>query len=182
VLPGRGADGRLRHVQNWDWSAACADTAIVLCVRRDDGPDVLTFTEAGALARHGLNGAGLAITGNYLRSDRDKGEPGVPLPLIRRRAFECADRDAAVRLIAETPKSVSNNMTISHADGWAVDLECAPDASGALGPEHGLIVHANHWEGPRTLSVLSDTGVGADTGTVFSAPSASARCWAPSAG
>ena len=40
-------------------------------LRRDDGPDLLTFTEAGALGRSGFNAAGIAITANYLRSDRD---------------------------------------------------------------------------------------------------------------
>jgi len=33
--------------QNWDWRAECADTGVVLRIARDDGPDVLTFTEAG---------------------------------------------------------------------------------------------------------------------------------------
>jgi len=32
-----------------DWKRECAETAVVLKVRRDDGPDLMTFTEAGAL-------------------------------------------------------------------------------------------------------------------------------------
>ena len=51
ALPGATADGRLIHAQNWDWKAECAETAVVLHVHRDDGPDLLTFTEAGGLAR-----------------------------------------------------------------------------------------------------------------------------------
>src|SRR3546814_14277720 len=84
ALPGATAAGRLIHAQNWDWKAECAETAVVLRIRRDDGPDILTFTEAGALARCGLNAAGIAITAKYLESDRDYGVVGVPLALIRR--------------------------------------------------------------------------------------------------
>jgi isopenicillin-N N-acyltransferase-like protein len=62
VLPGAARDGRLIHAQNWDWKQECAETAVVLRIRNDNGPDILTFTEAGGLARSGLNSAGIAIT------------------------------------------------------------------------------------------------------------------------
>ena len=55
---------------------------------REDGPDLLTFVEAGGLARAGLNAAGIAVTANYLESDRDYRELGVPLALLRRRFLE----------------------------------------------------------------------------------------------
>src|SRR5215469_495882 len=53
VLPEATADRGVIHAQNWDWKAECAETAIVLRIRSDDGPDILTFTEAGGLARSG---------------------------------------------------------------------------------------------------------------------------------
>ncbi len=88
VMPEATADNLLIHAQNWDWKAECVETAVVLHVRRDDGPDILTFTEAGALARSGMNSAGIAITANYLQSDRDYREIGVPLALIRRKVLQ----------------------------------------------------------------------------------------------
>jgi hypothetical protein len=58
ILGERSATGGVIHGQNWDWRAECAETAIVLRVRRDDGPDFLTVAHtpqgAGAGAfRHG---------------------------------------------------------------------------------------------------------------------------------
>lgn len=50
VMPERSATGELLHAQNWDWRAECAETSIVLRVRQEDGPDFLTFVEAGGLA------------------------------------------------------------------------------------------------------------------------------------
>jgi hypothetical protein len=161
ILPSHAAHGALIHAQNWDWLAACAETGVVLRIRRDDGPDILTFTEAGGLARSGLNAAGLAITANYLESDRDFRRAGVPLPLIRRRVLEQQHLALAIEAIVATPKACSNNMILSDARGFAVDFECAPDEVFPIHAAKGRIVHANHWQSAVALSKLKDTGLAA---------------------
>jgi isopenicillin-N N-acyltransferase-like protein len=159
LLPAATRDGVLIHGQNWDWKAECAETAIVLKVRRDDGPDFLTFTEAGGLARAGFNASGIAITANYLESDRDYRQIGVPLALIRRKVLESEHYALAIRAVATTPKSAANNMIVSYAEGFAIDFECAPDESFQLYPERGVLVHANHFTSPVALAKLKDTGI-----------------------
>lgn len=159
VMPDVTADGTLIHAQNWDWKLECAETAVVLKIHRDDGPDILTFTEAGGLARSGFNAAGIAITANYLESDRDYRQSGVPLALIRRKVLQSPNPAAAMHAVYTTPKSASNNMMISHAGGIAIDFECAPDESFQVHPDQGLLVHANHWVSPVALSKLRDTGI-----------------------
>lgn len=159
ILPEATKAGRLIHGQNWDWRAECAETSIVLRVRRGDGPDLLTFTEAGGLARSGFNSAGIGITANYLESDRDYREIGIPLPFIRRRALEARHFAHAIKVVATTPKSGSNNMILSTAEGFAVDLECAPDEAFPIYPDKEMIVHANHWHSPVALSKLRETGL-----------------------
>lgn len=159
VLPEASAHGRLLHGQNWDWKAECADTGVVLKIHRDDGPDILTFTEAGGLARSGMNAAGIAITANYLTSDRDFSQVGVPLALLRRKALECAHYAQALQVIYCTPKSTSNNLMLSHMGGLGLDIECAPDESFVVHAQHGLLVHANHWQSPVALHKLKELGV-----------------------
>jgi len=159
ALPEATADHSVIHAQNWDWKAECAETSVVLRIRRDDGPDILTFTEAGGLARSGFNSAGIGITANYLESDRDYTQAGVPLALIRRKVLEQSDVALAMRAVYCTPKSGSNNMIISHCGGVAIDFECAPDETFQVHAERGLIVHANHWQSPVALSKLRDTGI-----------------------
>jgi isopenicillin-N N-acyltransferase-like protein len=159
VLPEASADRALIHAQNWDWKADCAETAIVLHIRRADGPDILTFTEAGGLARSGLNAAGIALTANYLESDRDYRRLGVPLTLIRRRVLEQEHLALAMRAVYATEKSAANNMMVSHAGGIAIDFECAPDECFQIHPERGLLVHANHFQSPVALGKLRDTGL-----------------------
>ena len=159
VLPSRSANGQLIHAQNWDWKADCVDTGIVLRVRNDEGPDYLTFVEAGGLARSGLNAAGVSITANYLESDRDFTQMGVPLSLLRRRVLEEPVFANAMRTIATTPKSCSNNIMLGMAQGFGIDFECAPDEAFPIWPgEDQLIVHANHWMSPVARTKLRDTG------------------------
>ncbi|HEY2996908.1 MAG TPA: C45 family peptidase [Methylomirabilota bacterium] len=159
ALPEATQGHRLIHAQNWDWKVECAETAVVLCVRRDDGPDLLTFTEAGGLARSGFNSAGVAITANYLECDRDYRRLGVPLALIRRKVLESQHLALAMRSVYVTPKSAANNMIVSHVEGVAIDFECAPDETFQVHPDHGLLVHANHFVSPVALAKLRDTGI-----------------------
>ena len=59
----------------------------------------MTFTEAGALGRCGFNAVGIAITANYLESDRDYRQVGVPLALIRRKVLESEHVALAMRTV-----------------------------------------------------------------------------------
>ena len=164
ALPEATADGVLLHGQNWDWRADCAETGVVLRIHREDGPDILTFTEAGGLARSGLNSAGIGLTANALECDRDyQSGTGVPLPFIRRKVLESAFLAEAVRTIFATSKLGSNHMAVSHAlrhgGGEAFGFECAPDETFWLAPDRGLYVHANHWISDSARAKVKDTGL-----------------------
>ncbi|MGH8808293.1 MAG: C45 family autoproteolytic acyltransferase/hydrolase, partial [Noviherbaspirillum sp.] len=168
VLPGRSATGRLMHAHNWDWREECVDTGIVLKIRRDDGPDLLMFTEAGSLARHGFNSAGVSLTGNFLTSDRDyKREADVPLVLVRRKMLEAPNIATAMRVLWPTKRFCSNNLMLAQAEGEAVDLECAPDEIFWITPEDDILVHANHWMCPIARTKLKDLGLAANTDSIY---------------
>lgn len=160
VMPDAAVEGRLIHALNWDWKAECAETSVVLRIRREDGPDILTFTEAGQLARVGMNTAGIAITANYLECERDYRQMGVPVALVRRKVLEQDRLAMAIHSIYTTPKSASINNILSHANGIALDFECAPDETFVVAPSDGLIVHANHWQSAVALGKLTEKGVG----------------------
>nr|WP_047144570.1 C45 family peptidase [Aquamicrobium sp. LC103] len=159
ILPQASATGQLIHALNWDWKAECASTSVVVRIRRDDGPDVLTFTEAGAVARAGMNADGLAVTANYIESDQDFRKPGVPLALVRRKVLEAETYAQAIGVIASTETLTSNNLILSHRDGVAIDFECAPAETFAVYPTDGMIVHANHWTSVAGLAKYKDTGI-----------------------
>lgn len=159
VMPSASQDNSFIHAQNWDWKAECAETAIVLKIKREDGPDIITFTEAGGLARTGFNSAGITISGNYLETDRDYRELGVPLAIIRRKVLEQDQLAMSMQAVYGTRKSASNNMMIGHVHGIAIDFECAPDETFLVHPQDGILVHANHFQSPVALSKLLDKGI-----------------------
>ncbi|TWF58735.1 C45 family autoproteolytic acyltransferase/hydolase [Neorhizobium alkalisoli] len=159
IMPSASQDNSFIHAQNWDWKAECAETAIVLKIKREDGPDIITFTEAGGLARTGFNSAGITISGNYLETDRDYRELGVPLAIIRRKVLEQDQLAMSMQAVYGTRKSASNNMMIGHVHGIAIDFECAPDETFLVHPQDGILVHANHFQSPVALSKLLDKGI-----------------------
>ena len=172
VLPEASADGELIHAHNWDWRQECVDTGVVLKIRRNQGPDMLIFVEAGGLARHGLNAAGVSVTGNYLGCDRDYKTGGkLPLALLRRRFLEAGNLADAMRSAWSTHRSCSTNVMLAHApgkgQGEAVNLEMAPDEIFWITPEDGILVHANHWISPVAKAKLRDTGIGITVDTIY---------------
>jgi isopenicillin-N N-acyltransferase-like protein len=173
ALPEASADGVLLHGQNWDWRTECAETGVILRIRRDDGPDILTFTEAGGLARSGLNSAGIGLTANALECDRDyQRGAGVPLPFIRRKVLESAYLAHAVHTIFATHKFGSNHMAVSHATvdgggGEAFGFECAPDETFWVAHDRGLYVHANHWIADSARAKVKDTGLAETPDSIY---------------
>lgn len=167
VFPRRSASGTYFQGQNWDNRVDCADTIILLRIIREDGPDVLTFVEAGGLARYGLNSAGICLNGNGLNCDRDYCQPGIPLPLIRRKALEQEHFSRAVQIIYAAPKACSSNLLLGSRLGVAFNLECAPDETFLVYPQNGLAVHANHWVSATALAKLRETGVPGSPDSIF---------------
>ncbi|WP_118134500.1 C45 family peptidase [Oceanicella sp. SM1341] len=162
VLPGRSANGRLIHGQNWDWRPECGEVAVVLVVRRADGPDLMTYVEAGGLARAGMNANGIAITGNNLSTDDESwSAPGIALSVVRRLALEAETYAEALNAVARTPRSISNNMMLSCAgpEGDAINLETTPGEVFWVLPEDGIVTHANHFVSPAARAKLRDGGV-----------------------
>ncbi len=159
ALPSVTRDGHVIHGQNWDWNPRCADSAIVLRIENDNGPDILTFVEAGQLARHGMNSEGIALTVNGLQCNLDCGHVGVPNPLIRRRLLQSPTLAGAIDSVMNTRISFSHSLILSHPSGVAVNLEATPEETFWLQPENGLLVHANHFKCPVARGKIKDVGL-----------------------
>lgn len=170
ALPDRTADGRLIHGQNWDWRPECEETAVVVAIRRNDGPDLLTYVEAGGLARAGFNEAGIAVTGNNLSIEGESwSRPGAPLSVIRRLILEAGTYPDALKAVASAPRTVSNNMIVSCAQdtGDAIDLETTPAEIFWVVPEDGLLTHANHFVSPAARAKVVDRGMHTGMDTLY---------------
>jgi isopenicillin-N N-acyltransferase-like protein len=165
AMPGSGA-----LAQNWDYHPDVRADRIVWCLHADEGW-LTTFTEAGVLGKVGLNDRGLAVALNVLSTTADSGLGiGVPIHTVLRLVLQrCASVEQAVQMLAATPVSSSNAITVlgpaSTEDPHARTATCelTPVGLRVLGPEDGALVHTNHCVHPDlagkdlTVSAYPDT-------------------------
>jgi isopenicillin-N N-acyltransferase-like protein len=152
VIPGPARPGATLIGQNWDWLTHAAQTLILLQVSQDEGPDFVTVVEAGLLAKTGMNSAGLGLVTNALVTDADAGAPGLPYHVLLRAVLDCTTLTEAFAVLQQGTRSSSANYLIAHAGGVALDIEAAPGDFTSLYPllpEHGVLLHTNHFLAPR---------------------------------
>lgn len=163
ALPERTLGGKMLVAQNWDWRPACAETSVVLRIRGWNEPDILTLCEAGQLARHGMNSAGLAIAANGLQTDKENKMGGLPSPFARRRMLMETTLAEATGVLLNTPRSASHNLLLGQIDAGgraeALNFETTPEETFYSLPEAGLFTHSNHFKHPAAILKLTDVGL-----------------------
>lgn len=146
ALPEATRDGGLLVGKNWDWRTACQDAVIVLRVRQTGKPALTLIVEAGMVGRDAFNEDGVIVCGNLLVSNEDKGQVGVPIPILRRRIVHARHFYEAIDLLVRSPRGASGNYLIAHRDGVAIDFEVSPAQVFPVYPERGLLTHSNHFQ------------------------------------
>ncbi|MEO3789201.1 C45 family peptidase [Nonomuraea sp. B10E15] len=147
VLPGPGLPPRT--VQTWDWHDHLRDAPMLWELAPRPGHVVRTFTESGALAKIGVNTAGLGVHFNILRHDADTAEVGVPVHLIARRILdEAATVEEAAGIARSATVSASTVITAVTAGG-AGSIEISPAGVAVIPPDPGgVLMHCNHFLDP----------------------------------
>jgi isopenicillin-N N-acyltransferase like protein len=133
--------------QNWDWILHARQTSVVLEVRRDDGPDLMTVVEAGLLAKVGFNAAGVGLCTNTLISSHSEGSAAVPYHVLLRSVLDSESGQQAADRIIDTDRAISANYLIFDRSGFCADIETTPVTGGFLrmSPTDGVLTHANHF-------------------------------------
>lgn len=163
VLDTHTVNGHTLLAQNWDWHNEQRPFTLLLITRDERGHEIATLTEAGMLAKAGLNSAGVGVCVNLLGSDRDGRPGGVPYHVLLRSVLEADSLSWATRNALRTPRSASINLLIgatgSDGPGEIIDLELVPGDGAWLHPQDGLLVHANHFESPLPIyDTIKDWG------------------------
>ncbi len=147
VLPEAAASGEMLLAQNWDWKPQLMESVVLLDIRQEGKPNVVTLTEAGVVGKIGLNSAGLATCLNVLKST--VGMIGIPIHVLLRGILNCERFGDAIARIAAADRGSANNCVLAHRDGMAMDFELGPQALDFFYPENGLLVHTNHFISER---------------------------------
>ncbi len=159
ALPEVTKNGDTLLAQNWDWYKEVINCQVILKIGQREGtPSLVTFTEAGQLAKIGMNAAGIGLVVNNLTSDQPRA--GVPWIFLTRRVLESSHLAQTMGYVLNTPRAHSINFLIGYAGGEAVNLETSPVEEHVLWPENGYFAHTNHYLKPgknfRDLKPLRD--------------------------
>lgn len=149
VAPRASATGGTLLAQNWDWVGAQREALVLLRVDGDGAPGCLTLTEAGMLAKIGLNAAGLGVCLNILRSVFDGAKPGVPVHVLLRALLKRASVADAVAFAATLSFGGSSNVLMADRGGEAASLEFSPKGLRVVRPEGATLCHTNHFVHPE---------------------------------
>lgn len=144
VLPSRSATGGSLLAQNWDWLGSQRE-ALVLLRSSGEGGSFVTLTEAGMLAKIGMNGHGLGVCLNILRTPADGLRRGVPVHALLRQLLGCVSVAEAERLVKRLRYGASSNIVCADAAGQAASFELSPAGVGVVRAEGGTLCHTNHF-------------------------------------
>jgi len=163
--------GRPRAAQTWDWHEEFADTWVVWGLAdAESGMRLQTVTEAGMLAKLGVNSSGLAVLLNVLHHEDDASVGlGVPIHVLLRRVLtESETVFDAVRLLSAAPVAASSAVTLIAAEGGedtALTAELRPGAAPGyvLPDDAGRLVHTNHFLSPAAVPGDREPTIGPDS-------------------
>ena len=166
-------DGQILMGQNWDWLASFLNTGVIVNIKqRPDSSNIIALVEAGAIARNGINDAGIAVGANTMHSSLDnQNTRGVPMSVLRRAALDKDTyRDAIAAILQAPSKAGSSNIMIAAAEGCqgeALCIESTPLADYCVLPINDLLIHANHFVNLTALTELKDTNINAAPSTLY---------------
>jgi isopenicillin-N N-acyltransferase-like protein len=145
VQPARSTTQGALLAQNWDWLGTQREALVLIRTQESDGTHCLTLTEAGMLAKIGLNDRGFGICLNLMRSRRDGQHPGVPVHVLLRALLKRSSVAEAIQLVSGVTHGASSNVLCADRGGDAASLELSPSGVEVVRPSDGVVCHTNHF-------------------------------------
>jgi len=152
VKPSASATGGTLLAQNWDWLGAQRAALVLLRVTEPAGRAYLTLTEAGMLAKIGLNDRGLGVCLNILRSRDDGSRPGIPVHVLLRVLLGCGSVAEAIDFASGLSFGASSNVLCADATGETAALEFSPRGLHVVRGAGATLCHTNHFLAPGAAS------------------------------
>jgi isopenicillin-N N-acyltransferase like protein len=158
--------GQAWLAQNWDWMGRQREALVVLHTQGPSGQSITTLTEAGMLAKIGINQSGFALGLNILRSKGDGSRLGVPVHVLLRHLLDCrsvAHARERLQALQSDPGlgfGAASNVPCADAVGQAACFEVSPAGLAEVMPTHGVVVHTNHFVCESLLAEQAPVGPG----------------------
>jgi isopenicillin-N N-acyltransferase-like protein len=158
--------GQAWLAQNWDWMGRQREALVLLHTQGPSGQSITTLTEAGMLAKIGINQSGFALGLNILRSKRDGSRLGVPVHVLLRHLLDCRsvararERLHALQTELGLGFGAASNVPCADAEGQAACFEVSPAGWAEVTPTQGVVVHTNHFVCESLLAEQAPMGPG----------------------
>lgn len=149
VSPAASAAGGTLLAQNWDWVGSQRESLILLRVREGAESSYLTLTEAGILAKIGLNSQGFGVCLNILRSTFDGTKLGVPVHVLLRALLKRSSVRDAVSFASTLAFGSSSNVLCADRGGESASLEVSPKGLRVVRGDGATLCHTNHFLDPE---------------------------------
>lgn len=130
--------------QTWDWQGDQRAACVVLRIYSPDHPEILTLTEAGMVAKHGINSEGLAVGLNMMHSKTDGQGVGMPVHVLLRKMLQARTFAEAKAIPRAHPAVASSCIVLASARGELSALEITPAGVAEVPAKNGRLVHTNH--------------------------------------
>jgi isopenicillin-N N-acyltransferase-like protein len=147
--------------QTWDFHPDLRRARVLWVIESPEIPWLATFTEAGLVAKTGMNAHGLALCLTFLAWPEAAGVDGVPVHVLARCVLEeCATVTDAIGRVEAARRSAAVCLAIAarapSADGHLVALELTPDRAFRVAPDGlGHLAHTNHFLDPCAPSIAT---------------------------
>ena len=155
--------------QNWDWVGMQRQALVVVEAKQTGRPAYITVTEAGMLAKIGLNQQGFGVTLNILRSHEDGQHIGMPVHFFLRALLDCNSVHEACDFAASLPFASSSNVMIAQSAtnerrAEIASIELSPNGCKILRSVNDRLCHTNHFLHPELTA--NDAGIEGNLSTV----------------
>jgi len=148
--PGESPDKRGYLAQTWDMHTTATPYVLMLDLRPNTGPAVLTFTLNGCVGMIGMNDAGIAVGINNLYTS--EGKKGVTWPFVVRKMLAQTDLNAAMAVLDSADLAGAHNYLVMGPDGTGYNVEAVPSLR-SVTPLESTYVHTNHCLEPALVSL-----------------------------
>ena len=149
IGPSASATGGTLLAQNWDWIGTQRDSLVLLRIHEGAGPACVTLTEAGMLAKIGLNAAGFGVCLNILSSVFDGTRRGVPVHVLLRALLKRSSVQDAIEFASKSSFGSSSNVLCADRSGDSAALEIAPKGLRVVRGDDATLCHTNHFLDPE---------------------------------
>lgn len=131
--------------QTWDWQGLQRKACVLLRIYASGQPDVLTLTEAGIVAKHGMNSEGLAVGLNMMRSKSDGQNVGMPVHVLLRMMLQARTFDEAKAIPRAHSAAASSCIVLAAKGGGGLSaLEITPAGVAEVLAQNGHLAHTNN--------------------------------------